>query len=273
MPHSDLIEKLSEVIDLVFEGGKNNYIRISKNGKAYWGKWTTKSPCFSKSAIKQSVQFLIENCYFTVGNCILRQSIGIPMGIDPAPFWANLFLYVYESRYMSSLVQTDRAKARLFFLIKRFIDDLCAINDEGEFGRVFREIYPPELELKLEHSGQMATFLNLHIQILNGKFVYKLFDKRDAFPFSIVRMPHRESNIPESIFYSALAGEFLRISRSSMLMEDLVSSSKELVVRMKNQGGKDARISRVLRKVAAKHSGVFANFETEMQDIIQTIVE
>ena len=101
-------------------------------------------------------------------------------------------------------------------------------------------MYPPELELKLEHSGQMATFLNLHIQILNGKFVYKLFDKRDAIPFSTVRMPHRESNIPVSIFYSALAGEFLRISRSSMLMEDLVSSSKELVVRMKNQGVKDS---------------------------------
>ena len=37
-----------------------------------------------------------------------------------------------------------------------------------------------------------------------------------------------------------------------MLMEDLVSYSKELVVRMKNQGGKDTRISRVLRKVAVK---------------------
>ena len=90
---------------------------------------------------------------------------------------------------MSRLVQTDKAKARLFFLIKRFIDDLCAINDEGEFGPVFREIYLPELELKLEHSGQIATFLNLQIEILNGKFVYKLFDKRNDFPFSIVRMP------------------------------------------------------------------------------------
>ena len=53
----------------------------------------------------------------------------------------------------------------------------------------------------MEHSGQMATFLNRHIQIMDGKFVYKLFDKRNDFPFSIVRMPHRESNIPESIFY------------------------------------------------------------------------
>ena len=57
-----------------------------------------------------------------------------------------------------------------------------------------------------------------------------------------------------------------------MLMEYLVSSSKELVVRMKNQGGKDARLV-VLRKVAVKHSGVFANFETEMKDLIRTIVE
>ena len=42
---------------------------------------------------------------------------------------------------------------------------------------------------------------------------------------------------------------------------------------MKNQEGKDARISRVLRKVAVKHSGVFANFETEIHDLIRTIVE
>ena len=273
LPHRDLIDKLSEVIDLVFEGGKNNCIRISKNGRAYWGKWTSTSPCFSKTAVKQAMQYLIENCYFSVGNCILRQCIGIPMGIDPAPFWANLFLYVYECNYMSNLVQTDRSKSRLFFLIRRFIDDLCAINDDGEFGRVFREIYPPELELKLEHSGQMATFLNLHIQIMDGKFVYKLFDKRNNFPFSIVRMPHRERNIPESIFYSALAGEFLRISRSSMLQDDLVSSSRELVSRMKTQGGKVNRINRVLSKVAAKHSGVFASYEAETHEIIRIIVQ
>ena len=273
LPHRDLIDKLSEVIDLVFEGGKNNCIRISKNGRAYWGKWTSTSPCFSKTAVKQAMQYLIENCYFSVGNCILRQCIGIPMGIDPAPFWANLFLYVYECNYMSNLVQTDRSKSRLFFLIRRFIDDLCAINDDGEFGRVFREIYPPELELKLEHSGQMATFLNLHIQIMDGKFVYKLFDKRNDFPFSIVRMPHRESNIPESIFYSALAGEFLRISRSSMRQDDLVSSSRELVSRMKTQGGKVNRINRVLSKVTAKHSGVFASFEAETRELIRIIVQ
>ena len=55
---------------------------------------------FSKNALKKSVRHLIENCYFTVGNSLLRQKIGIPMSIDPAPFWANLFLYTYEEEHM-----------------------------------------------------------------------------------------------------------------------------------------------------------------------------
>ena len=40
-----------------------------------------------------------------------------------------------------------------------------------------------------------ATFLELDIMIWADIFVYKLYDKRDAFPFSIVR-----SNIPLNIF-------------------------------------------------------------------------
>ena len=45
---------------------------------------------FSERGVKIAVKHLIENCYFTVRKTVLRQAIGIPMGIDPAPFWANL---------------------------------------------------------------------------------------------------------------------------------------------------------------------------------------
>ena len=83
------------------------------------------------------------------------------MGIDPAPFWANLFLYAYEFNYMSDLIASAKVKARHFHSIKRFIDDLLALNDGGEFGRVHKDIYPSELELKVEHSGSHASFLNL----------------------------------------------------------------------------------------------------------------
>ena len=65
----------------------------------------------------------------------MKQALGIPMGIDSAPFWANLFLYSYEEEYISLLISPDKIKARHSHLTKRFIDDLCATNDGGEFER------------------------------------------------------------------------------------------------------------------------------------------
>ena len=63
-----------------------------------------------------------------VGNSLFRQKIGIPMGIDPALFWANLFLYTYENEYLSDLISSDKVKARHFRATKRFIDDLGTLK-------------------------------------------------------------------------------------------------------------------------------------------------
>ena len=57
---------------------------------------------------------MIENCYFSVGTIIMRQAIGIPMGIDPAPFWANLFLFYFEYKWMKRMRQTNNLLARKF---------------------------------------------------------------------------------------------------------------------------------------------------------------
>ena len=45
-----------------------------------------------------------------------------------------------------------------------FIDDRFAMNDSGEFGRSICGIYPKELELKVEHQGEiMLRFFNLYV--------------------------------------------------------------------------------------------------------------
>ena len=77
------------------------------------------------------MKHLIENCHFTVGNLVMRKRIGIPMGIDPAPFWANLYLYYCEEKYITGLIGCDKIKAKKFHAVKRFIDDLLALNDGG----------------------------------------------------------------------------------------------------------------------------------------------
>ena len=58
------------------------------------------------------------------------------MGIDLAPYWANLFLYTYENEYMSELISNDKVKACHFHMTKYFIDNFGISNDEGVFNDV-----------------------------------------------------------------------------------------------------------------------------------------
>ena len=195
--------------------------------------------CFSKQQMKNAVSYLLSNCYFTVGSKIFKQVIGIPMGSDPAPFFANLFLFYYESKWVNNLKKKDMIKARTLGNIFRFIDDLNAINDSGEFEKNYRHIYPEELELGKENSNNTeASFLDLDLKIINGIFKVGLFDKRDAFNFSIVRMPYKSSNIPSNMFYSSICAETLRVARASNNAEYFSLSIQPLVCRMLKQGVK-----------------------------------
>ena len=78
--------------------------------------------------MKAAVAYLLDNCFFKIGKKLFRQIIGIPMGSDPAPFFANLFLYFYESKWLKELKRIDLSRARRFGNTFRFIDDLTAIN-------------------------------------------------------------------------------------------------------------------------------------------------
>ena len=102
--------------------------------------------------------------------------------------------------------------------------------------------------------------LNLDIIIIEGTFVYKLFGKRDCFPFSIVRMSHIESNIPLNVFYSAITGGFLRIASSTLCLRDFISKAKELLEYMKQKASKGGNTGASLRKTILAYRESFQRF-------------
>ena len=99
------------------------------------------------------------------------------------------------------------------------------------FNKSYQEIYPHELHLKCEHSGNHATFLELDITIVDGLFVYKLFDNRNAFHFFIVKMPDVSGNIPFHFYipsYGSIMSEILRIARSTLHYGDFIPRTSDL---------------------------------------------
>ena len=153
----------------------------------------------------------------------------------------------------------------------RFIDDECNLNNVGELGRSFHLIWPEHYELKSEYQGSHATFLDLEINIENNIFVYKLFDKRDTFPFFIVRMPDLSGNIPKHVFYGSVMSEFLRIARCTLRYSDFLPSAISLFKRMIGQGGSKSLILKQISKAISRHPLPFTKYPKRAQDIINDI--
>ena len=122
------------------------------------------------------------------------------MGSDISPFFVNLYLFYCESEWIGKRKNIDHHRARRFRHVYRFIDDRITVNDN-----------------KKDANDNVATFLDLNIRIEEGQFSTKLYDKRDGFNFSIVRLPYKYSNIPSKIFYSTIFAESLRICRATFV--------------------------------------------------------
>ena len=122
IPHKLLIKVLPEVINFVIKWNTRSRIDFSKIS-LYWTSKGCGKRYFRRQTLIDAISFLVTKCYFN------KQEIGIPMGTDPAPYWANLFLYLYffGSKYIQQLISKGSLRVYKFHGTFRFIDDLCTI--------------------------------------------------------------------------------------------------------------------------------------------------
>jgi len=271
IPHESLLDVLNTLSDFCFQGGANDVISVSGTSARWVTKKSNASVKFSKDFFKEALSYLMGNCYFTFGDNIFRQIIGIPMGSDPAPFMANLFLYHFESKWIKSLKKENLQKARRFSNTFRFIDDLLTINDNNLFLENFESIYPPELKLNLESSGDRITFLDIELRNINGRLDVRLFDKRDSFSFEIVRLPFCTSNMPSTMFYSCFGAEIIRIARVSSSLENFSLAGRVLMDRALRQGGKVFRLQKTLKKIYGRQQ-VFHSLASNITLFLESLL-
>ena len=274
IPHSKLLRELSAIIKFIFKGVSKKNIFIDKHGIAHWTIYARNSSShYDLNKILKAVEYLLNNCYFKFGDKLFKQVIGIPMGSDPAPYFANLFLYQYESRWLNKTKKENNVLARKFGRVFRYIDDLLAINDGGEFEKHYSDIYPKELELKKENIVNTKTsFLELDIHISEHVFHTKLFDKRDDFGFHISRMPFKSSNMPNKMFYSSACAEVIRICRATTNLEDTIVSARSLIKRMLKQGAILSALKSSLIKSLNKHHISLDKFNISTQTMINRLI-
>ena len=98
-----------------------------------------------------------------------------------------------------------------------------------------KEIYPQELALTSDNAVLQANYLDLSLEISNNKITHKLYDKRDAFGFSIVNFPDLSGNIPKKHSHGVLAPQLIRYARCCQEKVDFIDRSKKLIDRLVKQ--------------------------------------
>ena len=120
--------------------------------------------------MKDSLKFILEHSYFSVGSVGYQQCIGVPIGVDCAPAIANLTLFRYEYEYMAKLLRSNYRRALKFNGSFRLMDDISSINSDGVFQEDIPLIYPASLELKKENDGNTsANILDLTSSIVRDR--------------------------------------------------------------------------------------------------------
>lgn len=75
------------------------------------------------------------------------------------------------------------------------------MNDRAEFERNCKEICSSDRELKKENIGYYeGPFFDLGIKNEHRKINIQLYNKRDDFPFSMIKTSHLTKNIPSKFF-------------------------------------------------------------------------
>ena len=159
LAHDKLKSNFHPFLILLLKEGTKLFIRLS-SGTSYWGKKTKGGLGFSKTSFKASLKTainnLIKNCCYNIRNVTKKQAIGIPMGIDPVLFWANLFLNFYEEESVS--FPRHPRLSRHFHSTRHFIDYLCALMVETLAGLLLIYIQR-SLNLRLKIRVIMLHFL------------------------------------------------------------------------------------------------------------------
>lgn len=96
-----------------------------------------------------------------------------------------------------------------------------------------------------------------------------MFDKWDAINSHIVRKPSLTSNIQSIIFYSDIMSEFLRITRSKLLLQDVLLITKNVLVI--NQGGSKHMFLKQIEKTFNRYPEVLQKYNFMDLDSVSKI--
>ena len=166
---------------------------------------------YPTEALIEAITIIMRNNRMNFGDIIVRQLIGIAMGMAPAPPIANLYCGTYEAEHVLTFLNL------FLYFYKRFIDDGFAIwehhsdsaIDAANWTQFKSAVNGGGLEWEFSDRCSQIDFMDLTIEIVGLKIETNLYEKPMALHLYI---PPKACH-PASCIRSLVSGMVLRIYR------------------------------------------------------------
>ena len=191
------------------------------------------------------------------------------MGTNCAPLVADLFLFCYERDIMLSLSKDNQSDViEAFNSTSWYLDDLLNI-DNNFFDSMINRIYPSELQFnKANMSDTEASFLDLHLSILDGFVKTKIYDKRDDFDFDIVNFPSLDGDVPRSTSYGVDISQLIRFARVSSRVDDFNTRNKVLTAKLLRQEYRYHKIRKAFSNFFRRHFDIVSKYNVGLKTLL-----
>ena len=229
LEHNIIISSLDKLIDFLFANASKRFICISPYNTFYSHTVCKNSKTLSLESeqCKTLVRFIVHNTFVQFAGLVFQQVIGIPMGGNASPLLADLTLAFLEFDFLRS-----SSSSLKYTLVGRYVDDMVCLNSHG-FEDVIKGLYPSSLPIEKTSDCLKASFLDSALLVENGKIVSSVYNKTDAFSFSVIHYSSASSNVHSAIgprvFYSELI-RFARISNNKTMFENKIRHLFQLFI-------------------------------------------
>ena len=151
------------------------------------------------------LEFVVDNIFVVFVGKVFQQTVGIPMGMNCVPLFADIFLYSHEADFIHSLLSTVKKQlASRFNLSYKYVDDVLFINNP-EFENYLSQMYLDEHDIT--ENSTSASYLDSLMSIgRDGQLHISI----DNFNFHIINFQFLRSNILPSPAYGVFISHIIR---------------------------------------------------------------
>ncbi|KAL7534531.1 hypothetical protein ACHAXR_005939 [Thalassiosira sp. AJA248-18] len=218
---------------------------------------------YPPKALIEAIKIVMRNNRMRFGDLLVKQLIGIAMGMSPAPTIANLFVAIHENQDLLKYLGT------FLKYLKRFIDDGIGIwlhdanpiTDENNW-RIFQTaVNSGGLTWEFTKRSNSIVFMDMRIEIEEGRIVTSLYAKPLALYLYI---PPHSCHAP-GVHNGTIFGNVLRIFQLCSRDQDIDAELSLFYERLLDRGHQPSTILPIFEKAISNAIKYLSQDETYRQ--------